>query len=58
MKDLTDKEIVDFIAKRGYVEITDAGYEDPDRFEYPHQTTGNFRNAISNHIRRVREDKT
>lgn len=50
---LSDKDIVDYLNKRAYVECTDMGQEDPNRFAldmYP----GDFRHAISLHITRLR----
>jgi hypothetical protein len=54
---LSDREIVDYLNQRAYVECTDEGLEDPNRFAldmYP----GNFRHAISLHIMKVRAKAT
>jgi hypothetical protein len=51
---LSDREIVNYLAGRAYVECTDQGLEDPNRFYNPGQYPGDFRHAISLHITRVR----
>jgi hypothetical protein len=49
---LSDRDIVDYLSKRVYVECTDSGDEDPNRFD-SHMYPGNFRHQISMHITRI-----
>lgn len=46
----TDKQLIDWLSRRKYVEATSAGYEDKKRFEW--HATKDFRQALSDHIDR------
>jgi hypothetical protein len=50
---LSDRELVDYLSKRAYVECTDQGNDDPKQFYNPGMYGGNFRQALSTHIRKV-----
>jgi hypothetical protein len=49
--DTDDTRLVNWLEKRGYVEATDAGNEDPNRFEF-HGAFQSFRSALRKHIDR------
>ena len=55
MKNLSDKELIDWLSRRAYVEATNRGAEDPNRFEYYGHYERSFRQVLSAHIRRVSE---
>jgi hypothetical protein len=48
---LSDRELVNWLAARNYVEATDQGNDDPNQFQF-HQAFSKvpFREALSNHI--------
>lgn len=58
---MSDRELIDWLSRRSYVEATDRGEEDPRRFEFHGAFNSNFRRALSRHIskysRRSRDDQ-
>lgn len=49
---LSDKELMDYLVDRGYVECTDSGNEDPRRFSFVRSVEAHdLREALSRHIR-------
>lgn len=51
---LPDWELLDYLSDRVYVEATDQGSEDPNRFQNDMNFKGSFRQDLSEHIRKVR----
>ena len=50
--DLTDTDLLDWLSFRNYVEATNNGAEDPDRFEWHATEPDEFRAALYKHIRK------
>lgn len=49
---MSDKELLDWLASRNYVEATNSGNEDPKRFEFQRSfDADDFRVALSKHIK-------
>lgn len=49
---LSDSELIEYLSQRTYVEATDMGNEDPNRFEFHAMGRRSFRQALSAHIQR------
>lgn len=54
---ISDRGLLDWLAKRAYVEATNSGAEDPDRFEWGAMDTDTLRVALSKHIRKQKRSE-